>query len=102
MVISIAMLFTRGYHSSSFNFAMEDNCNQHGETTFGDFNGVLKFNPNVEKSILNHPFGDGKHTTHKNGDFGDGLWLGLPWCTTLFLEDVLNLASFDSYLSRER
>ena len=30
---------------------------------------------NVFKTIVNHPFGNGNHTTYKNGDLGDGLLL---------------------------
>jgi hypothetical protein len=28
--------------------------------------------------MVYRPFGDGLDTTHKNGYFGDGLFLGLP------------------------
>ena len=41
---------------------------------------------NVVKTIINHPFGNGNHTTYTNGDFGDGLLLLLfLFFTTLWL-----------------
>jgi hypothetical protein len=33
---------------------------------------------NVGKTTINHPFGNGKHTSYKNGDLRDGLLLLYP------------------------
>jgi hypothetical protein len=32
-----------------------------------------------QKLCINNPFGNGKHTTYKNGDLGDGLFLFYPY-----------------------
>ena len=39
---------------------------------------VLVFLLMLENNAINHPLGNGIHTTYKNGDLGDGLCLFYP------------------------
>ena len=47
---------------------------------------------NMINLIINLPFGDGKHSTHRKGDVGDGLVMSMIGFTTLHDFDLLSYA----------